>query len=179
MRATPGIMEDRALIPGADSCCWPVQVQSVPILTGQGGAPPDLQKVWRQQMKWVLLWLILSLLTCLHSGALMLATQYNIFATVRLPTEGRSGTDVRSCLILTEDYSSLLAVMVGIVETAGRGCSATVLHCCLEKHWQEAAGRGLRCGCNMRLLATSVKKLLAEHCSVAIAWRCLTWHTPV
>eukprot|EP00891_Asterochloris_glomerata_P007499 jgi/Astpho2/7499/Aster-x1438 len=58
------------------------QVQSVPILTGQGGPPPDLQKVWRQQMKWVLLWLTLSLLTCLHSAALMLATQYNLFATV-------------------------------------------------------------------------------------------------
>ena len=64
-----------------------MQVQSVPILTGQGGPTPDVQKVWRQQMKWILLWLTLSLLTCLHSAALMLATQYNVFATVRLPAK--------------------------------------------------------------------------------------------
>ena len=76
---------------------WPVQVQSVPILTGQGGPTPDLQKAWSQQMKWVLLWLTLSLLTCLHSAALMLATQYNVFATVRLPTAGSEDTIVRRC----------------------------------------------------------------------------------
>ena len=108
MRPTPGTSEGRALAACAESCCWPVQVQSVPILTGQGGPPPNFQKVWRQQMKWVLLWLTLSLLTCLHSAALMLATQYNIFATVRLPEEGSGDTVLRSCLVRAEGYSLFL-----------------------------------------------------------------------
>lgn len=39
--------------------------------------------MWKEQLKWVLLWLTLSLLTCMHSAALILALQYNLIAMVR------------------------------------------------------------------------------------------------
>ena len=38
--------------------------------------------MWKEQVKWVLLWFTLSLLTCMHSAALILALQYNLIAMV-------------------------------------------------------------------------------------------------
>ena len=40
--------------------------------------------MWKEQVKWVLLWFTLSLLTCMHSAALILALQYNLIAVVSL-----------------------------------------------------------------------------------------------
>ena len=42
-------------------------------------------RMWKEQVKWVLLWFTLSLLTCMHSAALILALQYNLIAVVSLP----------------------------------------------------------------------------------------------
>lgn len=51
--------------------------------------PPQLDmhsgealRMWKEQVKWVLLWFTLSLLTCMHSAALILALQYNLIAVV-------------------------------------------------------------------------------------------------
>ena len=53
------------------------------------GRPPQLDmhsgealRMWKEQVKWVLLWFTLSLLTCMHSAALILALQYNLIAVV-------------------------------------------------------------------------------------------------
>ena len=61
-----------------------VQVHAVPM-----GRPPqldmhsgDAMRMWKEQVKWVLLWFTLSLLTCMHSAALILALQYNLIAVV-------------------------------------------------------------------------------------------------
>lgn len=47
-------------------------------------------RMWKEQLKWVLLWLTLSLLTCMHSAALILALQYNLIAMVS--TAGEAST---------------------------------------------------------------------------------------
>ena len=64
--------------------CVGVQVHAVPM-----GRPPQLDmhsgealRMWKEQVKWVLLWFTLSLLTCMHSAALILALQYNLIAVV-------------------------------------------------------------------------------------------------
>lgn len=64
--------------------CGGVQVHAVPM-----GRPPQLDmhsgeamRMWKEQVKWVLLWFTLSLLTCMHSAALILALQYNLIAVV-------------------------------------------------------------------------------------------------
>lgn len=61
-----------------------MQVHAVPM-----GRPPQLDmhsgealRMWKEQVKWVLLWFTLSLLTCMHSAALVLALQYNLIAVV-------------------------------------------------------------------------------------------------
>ncbi|KAL0025760.1 hypothetical protein WJX77_009812 [Trebouxia sp. C0004] len=40
----------------------------------------EAARMWKEQVKWVLLWFTLSLLTCMHSAALILALQYNLIA---------------------------------------------------------------------------------------------------
>ena len=61
-----------------------VQVHAVPMR----GAPQlglhsgEALRMWKEQVKWVLLWFTLSLLTCMHSAALVLALQYNLIAVV-------------------------------------------------------------------------------------------------
>ena len=45
----------------------------------------EAARMWKEQVKWVLLWFTLSLLTCMHSAALILALQYNLIAVVRPP----------------------------------------------------------------------------------------------
>lgn len=42
----------------------------------------EAARMWKEQVKWVLLWFTLSLLTCMHSAALILALQYNLIAMV-------------------------------------------------------------------------------------------------
>lgn len=61
-----------------------MQVHAVPM-----SRPPQLDmhsgealRMWKEQVKWVLLWFTLSLLTCMHSAALILALQYNLIAVV-------------------------------------------------------------------------------------------------
>ena len=61
-----------------------MQVQSVPIVdhSSVGAAPLDGCRIWNRQLKWIMLWLILSVLTLLHSVALVFYTQYNLLTTV-------------------------------------------------------------------------------------------------
>ena len=65
-----------------------VQVQAVPLsrTAGLGLDHREALRMWKEQLKWVLLWAVLSLLTCMHSAALILALQYNLIAVVCTPT---------------------------------------------------------------------------------------------
>ena len=61
-----------------------MQVQAVPLNRAAGVALDhgEALRMWKEQLKWVLLWAVLSLLTCMHSAALILALQYNLIAVV-------------------------------------------------------------------------------------------------
>jgi len=61
-----------------------VQVHAVPMSRAPelGLQHGEAARLWKEQVKWVLLWFTLSLLTCMHSAALILALQYNLIAMV-------------------------------------------------------------------------------------------------
>ena len=63
-----------------------VHAVQVPLQGGRGvgGVQEEGMRMWKEQLKWVLLWLTLSLLTCMHSAALILALHYNLIAMVSL-----------------------------------------------------------------------------------------------
>ncbi|KAL0033197.1 hypothetical protein WJX79_009035 [Trebouxia sp. C0005] len=58
------------------------QVHAVPMTRAPelGLQHGEAARMWKEQVKWVLLWFTLSLLTCMHSAALILALQYNLIA---------------------------------------------------------------------------------------------------
>lgn len=60
------------------------QVHAVPMSRAPelGLQHGEAARMWKEQVKWVLLWFTLSLLTCMHSAALILALQYNLIAMV-------------------------------------------------------------------------------------------------
>ena len=72
---------------GRRQLCCGTQIHAVPVSRAPqlGVQHGEAMRMCKEQVKWVLLWFTLSLLTCMHSAALILALQYNLIAMVRPP----------------------------------------------------------------------------------------------